>query len=119
MLLLALDIALGVLLLSAIAVLANRKQRHPSEGARTAGWLLVAIPLPLAVALHLAGTLSRAVDQTLFIVGIAAFAAGSALLLGRDQDDWREASEDAPPWWPEFEQAFREYSGRRRPTARV
>jgi hypothetical protein len=119
MLLLALDIALGVLLLSAIAVLATRKQRRPSERARTAGWLLVAIPLPLAVALHLAGTLSSAVDQTLFIVGIAAFAAGSALLLGQDEDDWREFSDDAPPWWPDFERAFREYSGRPRPTARV
>src|SRR3954471_5978482 len=116
--LLALDVALGVLLVSAIAVLASRKRR-PSQSARTAGWLLVAVPLPLAVALHLAATFSDSLDQTLFIAGIAAFAAGSALLLGRDDDDWREPSDDGPPWWPEFEQAFREYSGRRRPLARV
>jgi hypothetical protein len=118
MVLVAFDVALGALLLGAIAVLAGGRKRG-SDGARMTGWFLVLIPLPLAVGLHLAGTLSGPIDQTLFITGVVAFAIGAALLLGQDDDDWRELSDDSPPWWPEFEQAFREYSSRPRPTARV
>ena len=116
----ALDVLLGILLLGAIAVLAAGRRRA-SQDARRAGWLLVAIPLPLAVGVHLAMSLPQTLDQTFFITGIAAFALGAALLLGREDEDWREPSEDGPPWWPEFEQAFREYSRSRdtRPLARV
>ena len=118
MLLLVLDVVLGALLIGAIA-LSTRAPVRESEQARVAGWILVAVPLPGAVWLHLANALPRATDQTLFVMGVVAFAIGSFLLLGsRDNDDWREAGEDSPPWWPEFEREFKSYVERPRPTTR-
>jgi hypothetical protein len=122
MLLLVVDAVLGMLLLVAIG-LSRRAPARKSPSARTTGWILVAVPLPFAVALHVAGALPRATDQALFVAGVVAFAIGSALLLGsREDDDWREASDDSPPWWPEFERQFDEYARRnspRRPVVRV
>jgi hypothetical protein len=122
MMLLVLDAVLGAMLLVAIG-LASRAPAQKSEEARATGWALVAVPLPLVVALHVAGILPRTTDQALFVGGIVAFAVGSALLLGsRDDDDWREARDDSPPWWPEFEREFEDYARRntpRRPVARV
>jgi hypothetical protein len=119
MLLVVLDALLGMLLLGTIAALAGARRRAPAS-ARATGWALVAIPLPAAVGVHLLTHLSPPVDQTLFIAGVAGFAVGAALLLGRDDEDWREPEDDSPPWWPEFERAFDEYANRsRRPLARV
>ena len=74
---------------------------------------MVAIPLPLAVALHVVRALPPANDQALFVTGVVAFAIGSALLLGsRENDDWRDEGGDSPPWWPQFERDFRRYSQR-------
>lgn len=120
--LLVLDAGLGVLLLVAIG-LSTRAPAQRSATKRVIGWLLVAVPLPCAVALHLAGALPRATDQALFVAGVVAFAVGSALLLGaRDDDYWHEATDDSPPWWPEFERQFHEYarrSSRPRPVVRA
>jgi hypothetical protein len=122
MTLLVLDAVLGAMLLVAIG-LASRAPAQKSEEARATGWMLVAVPLPLVVALHVAGILPRTTDQALFVTGVVAFAVGSALVLGsRDDDDWREAVDDSPPWWPEFEREFEDYARRnspRRPLARV
>src|SRR6185436_12186218 len=122
MTLIVLDAVLGAMLLVVIA-LASRAPAQKSDEARATGWLLVAVPLPLVVVLHVAGVLPSTTDQALFVTGVVAFAVGSALVLGsRDDDDWREAVEDSPPWWPEFEREFDDYARRnspRRPLARV
>lgn len=122
MTLIVLDAVLGAMLLVAIA-LASRAPAQKSEEARATGWMLVAVPLPVAVALHIAGALPRVTDQALFVAGVVAFAAGSILLLGsRDDEDWREATDDSPPWWPEFEREFEDYTRRNsphRPLARI
>lgn len=113
--LLVLDVSLGVLLLGAIAGLASRRQPTLPDALRRCGWVLIAVPLPLAVALHLTGKLAQTTDQALFVVGIAAFAIGAALVLGKSDDDWREADDDdSPPWWPQFEQDFWDYADRSR-----
>jgi hypothetical protein len=107
--LLVLDATLGLLLLAVIAW-SSRARVQQSENARAIGALLVAVPLPSVVVLHVLGALPTATDQTLFVLALVAFAVGSILLLGsRDDDEWREASDDSPPWWPEFERAFRSY----------
>jgi hypothetical protein len=117
MLLVAVDALLGMLLLVTIAVFTARRPRV-AEGTRAAGWFFV-LPLPLAVVLHLVVELPVAVDQTLFVAGVAGFAIGAALLLGRDDEDWREPDDGEPPWWPGFEREFRDYARKPRPTARV
>lgn len=115
MTLIVLDALLGAMLLIAIA-LASRAPAQKSDEARATGWMLVAVPLPLVVVLHVAGVLPRTTDQALFITGVVAFAVGSALVLGsRDDDDWREAVDDSPPWWPEFEREFDDYARRNSP----
>jgi hypothetical protein len=101
-----LDGAIGVILLAAIAVACVR--RHPPRAAwlRTSGWLLVAVPLPLAVVLRL--------GQVAFLAGVVAFAVGAAIVLGmREDDGWsEERDDDSPPWWPAFERELREYERR-------
>ena len=70
---------------------------------------LVAVPLPLAVMLHLLLPLSIGVDEALFVAGVLAFAAGAFLLLGRDDEDsgFRRGDDLEPPWWPDFERGLR------------
>ena len=75
------------------------------------------MPLPLAVTLHVFLRLPVVVDEAAFATGALAFAAGAFLLLGRedrDSDGPRKGDVD-PPWWPDFERAFRRYSTRRSP----
>jgi hypothetical protein len=110
-----LDAVAGLLLLGVIAVASTREQRrNGSERRKRLGWLLVAIPLPLAVGLHVKGGLSQVVDQSTFLLGVVAFAVGAAFILtaGDDDDFHRESSDDSPPWWPEFEREFHEYERR-------
>jgi hypothetical protein len=112
MLLLVLDALAGLFLLAGIAAaVAHGRSRRTSSGWKTFGWALIAIPLPLAVGLHLQGGLSLVADQSTFLVGIAAFAVGAALVLtAADDDDFlSEDSDDPPPWWPDFEREFQEY----------
>jgi hypothetical protein len=108
---LALDVGVGVALLALIAALAARTAPPRGDTLRALGWLLVAVPLPTAVALHLAGVLEQNADQFVFLGGVIAFAAGAALLLGAedDEEDWRLGDDDSPPWWPDFERELREY----------
>jgi hypothetical protein len=68
-------------------------------------------------------SLPTSVDQAAFLTGVAAFALGAALLLGRDEEDWREKNnKDDTPWWPAFERDLHEYErdqARRRRVART
>jgi hypothetical protein len=108
-----LDTAAGMLLLAAIAAAAATKSRRRKTVARRAvGWTLVGLPLPLAVALQLMGRLPAAVAQPAFLAGLAAFAAGTLLILSTDDDEdgWSEADDRSPPWWPDFERDFRDYA---------
>jgi hypothetical protein len=78
--------------------------------------LLVVVPLPLALVLHLLVELPAIVDQAAFVLGVAAFGAGAFLILPWDGGDERgEAARDPDPspWWPDFERKFRAYSDRR------
>lgn len=116
MLFLAVDVGVGVALLALIATLAARTAPRRGERVRAVGWLLVAVPLPAAVALHLARIFPTTTDQFMFLAGVMAFAVGAALLLGSgdDEEDWRRDGDDSPPWWPDFEREFRDYERRNR-----
>jgi hypothetical protein len=98
-----LDGAIGVLVLATIAFAGTRTHPPRPRWLRTSGWLLVAVPLPLAVILH--------PDQAAFLASVAAFAVGAALILGDEEQDWTRDAEadDTPPWWPAFERELREY----------
>ncbi|HEX6663505.1 MAG TPA: hypothetical protein VF025_07490 [Gaiellaceae bacterium] len=112
MLLVLLDAAVGILLLTTIGLAAASRRRVRSQRLRVLGFALVAVPLPLAVALHLTLRLPGTADQAAFLAGVAAFALGAALVLRADEgDDWGEEHEDdSPPWWPAFEREFRVYA---------
>ena len=109
--LLLFDVGIGVLLLAAIAIAARRrKERTSSARTRTCGWILIAFPLPAAVAAHLATNLPTTLDQSLFVGGVVAFAIGAIIVLGTREDGWsEERDEESPPWWPAFERDLREY----------
>jgi predicted permease len=113
--LLAVDVSVGVALVAVIAALAARSTPRRSDTTRAFGWVLVAVPLPAAVCLHLAGVLSPNSDQAAFLASVLAFAVGAALLLGaaEDDEDWREGEDESPPWWPEFERELRDYERNR------
>ena len=121
--LLVFDAALGAMLLVVLGLLASRDRQQKPQHLRALGWALVCIPLPAAVALHALHAVSLATDQTLFVIGVVSFAVGAALVIGsKDDEDWRHAHDDSPPWWPEFEREFRAYSRTRprdRPLTRV
>jgi len=111
------DAAVGVLVPAAIIVFGIRARRPRSARVRGFGWLLVAVPLPLAVALHLAGRLPATVDQATFLACVAAFALGAALVLSGEEPGWgREDADETPPWWPAFEEEFRAYEASGRST---
>lgn len=116
-----LDAAAGGFLLAAIAVAAQKRGgRACSQRLRAFGWVLVAGPLPAAVMLHLLLPLPTGVDQAAFLAGVAAFAIGAALVLGREEDDWREPAEaPSPPWWPAFERDLHDYERERSRRERV
>ncbi len=106
-----LDLAAAIVLLASIAVASTRGCRVRSHRLRSLGCALVAVPLPLAVALNLALRVPAPADQVSFLLGVAAFAVGAALILRSDEGDWgREAEDDSPPWWPAFEREFRVYA---------
>ena len=111
---LLLDAAAGIGVLATITLSARRAPQKRSRHIRALGWVLVAGPLPLAVALHAAGRLPPTADQVTFLSAVAAFAIGAALVLSiDDEEDQRgDADDDSPPWWPEFEREFRAYARR-------
>jgi hypothetical protein len=81
---LLLDAAAGIGLLATITLSARRAPQKRSRHIRALGWMLVAGPLPLAVALHAAGRLPPTADQVAFLSAVAAFAIGAALVLSVD-----------------------------------
>ncbi len=79
--------------------------------------MLVAVPLPLALVLHLLARPAAPLDQAAFVVGVVAFGVGVFLVLPWSAEDERLGPEDDPdlaPWWPAFEREFRSYSRRSR-----
>jgi hypothetical protein len=103
-------------LLTAIGVAARRSSGPAPSGARlTLGWLLVAVPLPAALALHVLVRRAGFVDQTAFVLGVVAFGIGAFLLMPGSEDERGEVttSPDPMPWWPAFERQFRAYDSRR------
>jgi hypothetical protein len=122
--LLLLDALIGLLLLAVIAAAAyKRRRRIRSARVCRCGWVLVALPMPAAVVAHLALELPTRIDQAFFVAGALSFAIGAVIVLGNEDEDWREEREDdLPPWWPAFERDFREYertSSRPRSTLRT
>jgi hypothetical protein len=118
------DLVLGVVLVATVAIAARRSSASAasSERQRAVGWLLVALPLPLAVVLEAVAPLPPALAQLTFVAGVVAFAAGSLLVVRYDGGDGlRDGGEsETPPWWPEFEREFRAYArSSTRPRARV
>ena len=121
---LVIDLVLGVVLVVTIAVAARRRSAGAASSGRqrVLGWLLIALPLPLAVVVEALAPLPPALAEVTFVVGVAAFAAGSLLVVRDDGGDGlREGDEpETPPWWPDFEREFRAYARRStRPRARV
>jgi hypothetical protein len=115
--LLPLNVAIGALLLIAVAGAARRRAPPTSDGRRLLAWALVGVPLPLVVTMHLILRLPLVVDEAMFMAGALAFAAGAFVVLGRDDADSDGPPRDDvdPPWWPDFERGFRRYSTRRSP----
>ena len=113
---LVVDLVLGVALVATVAVAACRSSTGTSsERQRVLGWLLIALPLPLAVVIEVFGPpLPPGLAETAFVAGVAAFATGSLLVLRRDDGDDSSGTADpeTPPWWPEFEREFRSYARR-------
>ena len=106
------DLVLGIALVVTVAVAATRTAvSASSERRRVLGWLLIAVPLPLAVGIQLIAPLPPVLGETAFVAGVAAFAAGALLVLSSDdEDDLRDGADPGtPPWWPEFEREFDEY----------
>jgi hypothetical protein len=110
----ALPLVLGLSLLAVIALGSRRSPRSTASRARRPlGYALIAVPLPLAVALHLFVWPVSALDRMAFVVGVVAFGAGALLVLpGYERDEPAELPDDPnpAPWWPDFEREFREHA---------
>jgi hypothetical protein len=107
------DLVLGVALVATIALGARLSPLGRSSGQRRLlGWLLIAVPLPLAVGVEVLAPQPPVLAQTTFVVGIAAFAVGALLVLSNDDEDELRGSADPenPPWWSDFEREFRAYA---------
>jgi hypothetical protein len=119
----ALPLLLGLSVLAVIAVAARRSSRPTSSRARRPiGYTLIALPLPLAVALHLFVWPASTLDRIAFVVGVIAFGVGALLVLpGEDEGEQPELPDDPDPapWWPEFEREFRAYAQATRVASRV
>jgi hypothetical protein len=118
------DLVLGVALVATVAIAArcSAAGAASSDLQRAAGWLLIALPLPLAVVVEAVAPPPPALAQITFVVAIVAFAVGSLLVVRHDGGDGlRDGDQpETPPWWPDFEREFRAYArGSGRPRARV
>jgi hypothetical protein len=112
---LVIDVVLGAALVATVALGSRRALFGPSSRRRrVVGWLLIALPLPLAAGIEVFAPLPSPFAEATFFAGVAAFAAGALLVLsGDDRDDRRgDADPDGPPWWPDFEREFRAYARR-------
>jgi hypothetical protein len=119
----ALPLLLGLTVLAVIAVAAWRSPKPTSSRARRSfGYVLIVVPLPLAVALHLFVWPASALDRIAFVVGVIAFGVGALLVLpGGDEGEQPDLPDDPDPapWWPDFEREFREYAQETRAASRV
>jgi hypothetical protein len=111
----ALPLLLGLTVLAVIAVAAWRSPKPTSSRARRSfGYVLIVVPLPLAVALHLFVWPASALDRIAFVVGVIAFGVGALLVLPSDDEDEQQNDRtddpDPAPWWPDFERDFRAYA---------
>jgi hypothetical protein len=100
----------AVCLLAAVGV-AAQLPFATSGHRREVGCVLVAIPLPSAVAVHLFLLRGGLIDEAWFVGGLMAFSVGAAFLLGGDEpgDDGPAPDDLEPYWWPDFERGFRAY----------
>ena len=112
---LVIDVALAAVLVAILVTTCRRTLfGASSRHRRTVGWLLIALPLPLAVATEVFASPPHAFADAAFVAGLAAFAVGVLLVLRSDDEDDRrgDAELEGPPWWPEFERDFRTYARR-------
>jgi hypothetical protein len=109
---------LGLSVLAVIAVAARRSPKSRSSRARRSfGYALVAVPLPLAVALHLLLWPASILDRIAFVLGVVAFGAGVLLVLPGDEGEQSREFPDDPdpaPWWPDFERELHAYTRKAR-----
>lgn len=112
---LVIDVMLAAVLVAAVVLGCKRTLLAVSSQRRRAvGWLLIAVPLPLAVGIEAVAPLPRVLADAAFVAGLTAFGLGALLVLsGQDEDDPRPGADpDSPPWWPDFEREFRVYARR-------
>ena len=113
--LLVIDSMLAAVLVAALILgFGGRLSGASSRRRRAVGWLLIALPLPLAVGLVTFASPPRVLADAAFVAGLVAFAIGVLLVLSADDGDGREGDVDpeSPPWWPDFEREFRAYARR-------
>lgn len=113
--LLVIDSMLAAVLVAALVLACGRTlSSASSRRRRAAGWLLIGLPLPLAVGLETLASPPRVLADAAFVAGLVAFAVGVLLVLSPDDGDGREGDVDpeSPPWWPDFEREFRAYARR-------
>ncbi len=113
--LLVIDSMLAAVLVAALVLgFGGRLAGVSSRRRRAVGWLLVALPLPLAVSVETLASPPRVLADAAFVGGLAAFALGTLLVLRREDGDDRrgDAEPDGPSWWPDFEREFRSYARR-------
>jgi len=110
------DAAVGLAAVAAIVAAPWVSARLDAERAAAIGVpLVLALPLLVVAGPRFGGT--PLVNQTLFMAALAAFVAGSIILVMAHGDDngggggGGDAPVD-PPWWPEFERDFRRYARR-------
>lgn len=109
------DVVVGLVAVALIAA-APFAVRRLDLGAAAAWGVPLVLVLPVLVVVGPRfGT--PGMNQALFFGAVAAFAAGSAILVAAGDDgdggDSDPGSSD-PPWWPDFEREFRRYARRRR-----
>ena len=109
-------LAVGITAIAAITAAPFYAHRLPLRRSPGLGATLVLAAVGLSfLAAGAAGGVEH-VRAELALCAFPALVAGTLLLLARDRDGSRgDARDDGdPPWWPEFEGAFRSYSRRPR-----
>lgn len=102
-------LALGVAVVAAIAMSPLYAGRlRPMRSARL-GIALVLLAIGIATVCTAAPSAVFPVRHAVFLCVFVLMLAGALLILGEDPDDWREAADDEPPWWPEFEASLTRY----------
>lgn len=108
----------GIVAVAVISAAPLYAGRLPIRRSPSLGVMLVLVAVGLGCCAAGGGSGVVPLRAELFLFAFAALVAGALLLLARGGGegwggDGREDDGD-PPWWPEFEQAFRSYSRRPR-----